>query len=188
MIRIALVGEIASGKTFAATCFKYPIFNADKEVKKIYRNNRSCFIKLHKKFPKNIKKFPIEKSEIKEIVNNKNIRTLSKIVHPFVRIELNRFLKKNQNNKYVVLDIPLLIENKLFKKSDILIGIKTSKKKIIERLKKRGNFDKKLIKILKTQQLDISRKLKLCNFVIENNSHKNNILKQIKIIKKTLNA
>ena len=188
MIRIALVGEIASGKTFVARCFKYPIFSADKEVKKIYRSNRNCFIKLHKKFPKNIKKFPIEKSEIKEIVNNKNIRTLSKTVHPYVRIELNKYLKKNKKNKYVVLDIPLLIENKLFKKSDILIGIKTSKKKIIERLKKRGNFDKKLIKILKKQQLDISRKLKLCNFIIENNSHKNNILKQIKIIKKTLNA
>ena len=66
--------------------------------------------------------------------------------------------------------------------------LKLQKKKIIERLKKRGNFDKKLIKILKKQQLDISRKLKLCNFIIENNSHKNNILKQIKIIKKTLNA
>tara|TARA_B100000073_G_C23461773_1_gene463698 strand:- start:206 stop:442 length:237 start_codon:yes stop_codon:yes gene_type:complete len=36
MIRIALVGEIASGKTFVAKCFKYPMFNADKEVKKIY--------------------------------------------------------------------------------------------------------------------------------------------------------
>ena len=66
--------------------------------------------------------------------------------------------------------------------------LKPRKKKIIERLKKRGNFDKKLIKILKKQQLNISRKFKLCNFIIENNSHKNNILKQIKIIKKTLNA
>ena len=42
MIRIALVGEIASGKTFAAKCFKYPFFNADKEVKKIYKNNRQA--------------------------------------------------------------------------------------------------------------------------------------------------
>ena len=187
MIRIALVGEIASGKTFAAKCFKYPVFNADKEVKKIYKNNRQCFKKLKKKFPKKIKNFPIKKSEIKKIVNIKNIKTLSKIVHPFVRIELKKFLKKNKKNKYIVLDIPLLIENKLFKKSDILIGVKKSKKKITKRLKKRGNFNKKLLNILKTQQLDIGKKFKLCNFIIENNSHKNNILKQIQGIKKTLN-
>ena len=35
MIRIALIGEIGSGKTFAAKMFKYPMFNADKEVKNI---------------------------------------------------------------------------------------------------------------------------------------------------------
>ncbi len=57
MIRIALVGEIASGKTFAAKCFKYPVFNADKEVKKIYKNNRQCFKKLKKKISKKNKKF-----------------------------------------------------------------------------------------------------------------------------------
>ena len=37
MIRIALVGEIASGKTFVAKCFGHPIFNADEEVKKFIK-------------------------------------------------------------------------------------------------------------------------------------------------------
>ena len=49
MIRIALVGEIASGKTFIAKCFRLPMFNADREVQKIYKNNRNCFKKLKKK-------------------------------------------------------------------------------------------------------------------------------------------
>tara|TARA_B100001287_G_C22575298_1_gene478300 strand:- start:143 stop:334 length:192 start_codon:yes stop_codon:yes gene_type:complete len=48
MIRICLVGEIASGKTYVANCFGYPIFNADKEVIKIYKKNRKCFNKLKK--------------------------------------------------------------------------------------------------------------------------------------------
>ena len=187
MIRIGIIVDIGSGKSFVAKQFGFPIFNADKEVKKIYRNNRQCFEKLNKKFPKKIKNFPIKKSEIKEVVSNKNIKTVSKIVHPYVRTELNKFLKKNKKEKWVVLDIPLLIENKLFKKSDILIGIKTSKKTIIKRLKKRGNFNKKLVNFLNAQQLNINKKLKLCNFIIENNSHKNNILKQIKGIKQTLN-
>ncbi len=46
---------------------------------------------------------------------------------------------------------------------------------------------KKIIEILKSQQLNINKKLKVCDFIIENNSHRNNILRQIKIIKKKLN-
>ena len=187
MIRIALVGEIASGKTFISKCFGLPTFNADKEVKKIYRENKKCFKRLNKKFPKNIKHFPIKKFEIKQILNKSNIKIISKIVHPFVRINLKEFEKKNKNKKFVILDIPLLIENKLYRKSDILVGVKTSKKIIIKRLKQRGDYNKKIIDILRTQQLNIKRKLKLCDFIIENNSHKNNILKKIKIIKKKLN-
>tara|TARA_Y100000022_G_scaffold200385_1_gene215636 strand:+ start:492 stop:1058 length:567 start_codon:yes stop_codon:yes gene_type:complete len=187
MIRIALVGEIASGKTFVAKCFRLPSFNADLEVKKIYKTNKHCFIKLNRKFPNNIKHYPIKKSEIKQILNKSNIKRLSKIVHPYVRFNLKKFERKHSKKKFIVLDIPLLIENKLYKKSDILIGVKTPKKIIIKRLKQRGNYNKKILGILRTQQLDVKRKFKLCDFIIENNSDKNNILKQIKIIKKKLN-
>lgn len=187
MIRIALVGEIASGKTFISKCFRLPNFNADLEVKKIYKNNRECFKKLNKKFPNNIKHYPVKKSEIKKILSKSNIKTLSRIVHPYVRMNLKKFEFKNRNKKFIILDIPLLIENKLYKKSDILIGVKTPKKIIIKRLKQRGNYNKKILGILRTQQLDVKRKFKLCDFIIENNSDKNNILKQIKIIKKKLN-
>ena len=63
MIRIALVGEIASGKTFISKCFGLPTFNADKEVKKIYNNDRACFLKLRKKLPKFVNSFPIKKKK-----------------------------------------------------------------------------------------------------------------------------
>ena len=188
MIRIALVGEIASGKTFISRCFRLPTFNADQEVKKIYKKNKNCFKKLNKKFPNNIKHYPIKKSEIKKILNKSNIKVLSKIVHPYVRLNLKKFERKNLNKKFIVLDIPLLIENKLFRKSDILIGVKTSKKIIINRLKQRGNYNKKIFDILRSQQLNIKKKLKLCHFIIENNSDRNSILKQANRIKKKINA
>ena len=94
MIRIGLIGEIGSGKTYVSKRFGYPIFNADQEVKKIYKTNKQCFRKLKKKFPNQIKNFPIIKSQIKEIINKKNIKVLSKIVHPYVRSNLKKFLKK----------------------------------------------------------------------------------------------
>ena len=42
MIRIAVVGEIGSGKSHVAKQFGYPVFNADYEVKKLYKKNRKC--------------------------------------------------------------------------------------------------------------------------------------------------
>ena len=188
MIKIAILGDIGSGKTYVAGLFGFPVFNADKEVIKIYKKNKNCFKKLNKKFPNNIKHYPIKKSEIKKILNKSNIKVLSKIVHPYVRLNLKKFERKNLNKKFIVLDIPLLIENKLFRRSDILIGVKTSKKIIINRLKQRGNYNKKIFDILRTQQLNIKKKLKLCDFIIENNSGRNSILKQINQIKKKINA
>ena len=187
MIRIAVVGEIGSGKTYVDKCFRYPKFNADEDVKKIYHNNNSCFNKLKKKFPKYINKSSTIKSDLKKILNKKNLNVVSKIVHPYVRINLKKFIKKNRKKKFVMLDIPLLIENKLYNKSDILIYVKTSQKNIIQRLKNRGGYNKKVLNILKSQQLSKNKKKILCDFTIENNSSLNNVVKQIKKIKKIIN-
>ena len=187
MIRIALIGEIASGKTFVAKCFRYPTFNADYEVKKIYKNNKNCFKKLNKAFPANIKNFPIRKSEVRSILNNNNVKILGKIVHPYVRLSLKKFLKKHNRSKFVVLDIPLLIENKLNKKNDILIYVKTQKKIILKRLKKRDNYSKRVHSILKSKQFNINKKSRMCDYIILNNLDKKNVLQQIKKIKDVLN-
>ena len=48
MIRIAVVGDICSGKTYIAKQFGYPVFNADEEVAKLYKKDRKCFNKLKK--------------------------------------------------------------------------------------------------------------------------------------------
>ena len=71
MIKIGILGDIGSGKSFVSKQFGLPIFNADKEVKNIYNNDRSCFIKLRKKLPKFINSFPIKKKNlIKAILSN----------------------------------------------------------------------------------------------------------------------
>mgnify|MGYP001456677566 FL=1 len=86
-----------------------------------------------------------------------------------------------------MLDIPLLIENKLYKKSDILIYVKTPQKKIVQRLKDRGGYDPEVLKILKSKQLSKNKKKILSDFTIENDSSLNNVIKQIKKIKKNIN-
>ena len=134
MIRIGIVGDIGSGKSYIAKKFGYPIFNADVEVAKIYKRNRNCYKKLKKKLPKYIVSCPIKKNEVFRAIlaNKNNIKKIIKIVHPEVRTAMKKFLKKNKKKKIVVLDIPLLLENKINKKNDILIFVEAKKKKLIK--------------------------------------------------------
>ena len=64
MIRIGIVGDIGSGKSYVAKLFGYPVFNADNEVSKIYKKNRKFYKKIKKKLPKHITTFPLKKEEI----------------------------------------------------------------------------------------------------------------------------
>ena len=92
---------------------------------------------------------------------------------------MNNFVKKNRNKKFVILDIPLLIENKLNKKNDILIFVDAKRKEINKRLKKRNNDS---VKILKNFQLPVELKKKKADFIIKNNFRSNSIKKNVKTI------
>ena len=186
--KIGILGDIGSGKSFIANQFGCPVFNADKEVSKIYKKNKFCFKKLKKKLPKYIKSYPLNKTELSNAIlaNNKNLRKIVKVVHPVVRKKLNIFLKKNIKKKMVVLDIPLLIENKLNKKNDILVFIDSKKKEINPRLKKKINYNKKLIENFRKIQKPLSFKKKLSTYVIKNNFKLLTIKKRIKLIKQDI--
>ena len=188
MIRIGVLGGIGSGKSFIAKLFKQPVFNADQEVKIIYKTNRECFKNLKKKIPNFIKSFPIKKIELINAIkkDKKNLSKISLIVHPLVRKKMKIFLRRNQNKRMVILDIPLLIENKLNKKNDILLFIKSNKKNVLKRLKKRPNFDKNILKNLKDNQSNLLKKRKLANYIVDNNFSQNIMKKKIKLLKKKI--
>ena len=162
MIRIAVVGDIGSGKSFISNLFKQPVFNADLEVADIYKKDKSCFAKIKKTIPNYFSKFPLKKIDlINSIVADKNnLKKISNIVHPIVRKRLNYFLKKNKNKKIVILDIPLYFENKLNKKGDIVVYIDAKKKQISNQLKKRNNFDLSFVNQLRSLQYSLKYKKK----------------------------
>ena len=188
MIKIGILGEIGSGKSYVAQNFGYPVFNADEEVAKLYQKNKNIFNNLKIKLPKYIYSFPIKKLEISNAIlsNKNNLNKIVKIVHVEIRKKMNNFLKKNKNKKIVILDIPLLLENKINKKEDILIYVQSKKSSILKRLKKRKNFNQKLLKKFKAIQYSTTYKKKKSNFIIKNNFTKksvsdgiSNILKEI---------
>ena len=185
MIRLAIVGDIGSGKSHVAKQFGYPVFNADAEVSKLYKTSRKCYNKLKIALPNYINSFPVKKNNLSKAIlaNKHNMKKIIKIVHPEIRLRLNNFIKKNKNKKLVVLDIPLLIENKINEKNDILIFVDAKKKEINKRLKKKHNINPKIVKKFKKLQLPVEFKKQKSDFIIKNN-FKNNFTK--KNVKKVL--
>ena len=188
MIRIGILGDIGAGKSFVAKNFGCPIFNADQEVAKLYESNKEIFIKLKKKLPKFIHSFPIDKKEITNAIltNKKNLDIIIKIIHLEIRKELSIFLKENRKEKIVILDIPLLLENKIKNKKDILIFVESKKTQILKRLKKRKNYNEILLKKFKNIQLPVSYKKKKSQFIIRNDFTKKIVIIRIKSILKKL--
>ena len=188
MIRIGILGDIGSGKSYVASKFGYPVFNADYEVAQLYQQNKKIFIKLKKTLPKYFHSFPIKKEEISNVIlaNKNNLNKIVKIVHAEVRTRMNLFLKKNKNKKIVILDIPLLLENKINKKEDILVFVQSKKSEIVKRLKKRKNFNQKLLKKFKSIQYSTNYKKKKSDYIIKNNFTKKSIKDGIRNILKEI--
>jgi dephospho-CoA kinase len=188
MIKIGILGDIGSGKSYVAQKFGYPVFNADYEVAKLYQLNKKIFNQLKKSLPKYIFSFPIEKKEISNsiLANKKNLEKIVKIVHKEIRKKMNIFLKKHKNKKIVILDIPLLLENKINKKEDILVFIQSKQSDILKKLRKRKNYNQKLLKKFKNIQYPSKYKKKKSDFIIKNDFTKKSVNDGIKKILKEI--
>tara|TARA_Y100000591_G_scaffold310973_1_gene313841 strand:+ start:2543 stop:3109 length:567 start_codon:yes stop_codon:yes gene_type:complete len=180
MIKVGITGSLASGKTTASKILsegKGPLFSADVVVQKLYRKNNfkkkiSKIFKLKKS--SNIKKLVREK--IKE--DKSNIKRLEKIIHPLVRKEMRKFIKKNTKKKFIFLEVPLLIESNLMKIFDIIFYIKAKKLIRLKRFRLKGGKST-FFNILNIKQLSDAKKIKHCEHVVSND-------KNIKILKKNL--
>ena len=96
-------------------------------------------------------------------------------------------MRKNKDKKIIILDVPLLLENKINKKKDILIFVQARKKETLKRLRKRKNFNQALLKKFQNIQLPLDYKKKKSQFVIKNNFTKRTVKNDIRdILKKIL--
>ena len=186
MVRVGIIGSVGSGKSFVANIFKelnFNIFSADNEVNNIYKKDKSVNKKISRFFKLKLYNGRIDKQELRNALkkNPKKFSFLNKIIHPIVRKKLVLFLSKFKKNRLVVLDIPLLVENKMFNFVDIFILIKTRSNSFNARIKKRKNLDKHFLNILKKQQRSEKIKEGYADFVIYNSS-KNKVKLQVKNI------
>ena len=180
MKKIGITGSLASGKTTASKLLslgKGPLFSADRVVKELY--SKSYFNKIIRK------KFNIRTTKnIKKILKNKilkdrsNIKKLERLIHPLVRKEMVKFLKKYKKKKLIFLEIPLLIESKLMKNFDVIFYIKSKKSLRLKRFILKGG-NKELFRIFNNKQLKDEKKINFCDHVVTNE-------KSITVLKKNL--
>ena len=186
MVRVGILGSVGSGKTFIANIFKelsFNIFSADNEVANIYKNNKIVNKKIAKFFKLKLYKGKINKQDLRDSLkkNPKKFKFLNKTIHPIVRKRLAIFLSRFKKNKLVVLDVPLLVENKMLNFVDILVLVKTRSNSFLSRIKKRKNLDKQFLNILRKQQASEKIKKSYADFIIYNSS-KNKVKLQVKNI------
>ncbi len=186
MIKVGILGSVGSGKSFVANIFKelgFNIFSADQVVSQIYERNKNINKKISIFFKLKLNRGKINKNELRDTLkkNPKKFKYLNKIIHPIVRKKLILFLSKYKKTKLVVLDIPLLIENKMFSFVDIFIFVKTKPNIFKIRIKKRKNLDKQFLKLLENQQADEKIKKGYADFTVDN-STKDKVKLQVKKI------
>jgi dephospho-CoA kinase len=186
MIKVGILGSVGSGKSFVANIFKelgFNIFSADQVVSQIYERNKNINKKISIFFKLKLNRGKINKNELRDTLkkNPKKFKYLNKIIHPIVRKKLILFLSKYKKTKLVVLDIPLLIENKMFNFVDIFIFVKTKPNIFKIRIKKRRNLDKQFLKLLEKQQADEKIKKSYADFTVDN-STKDKVKLQVKKI------
>jgi len=192
---VGITGGIGSGKTTLSSHLKklgYLVHESDVVVSEIYTKPKKKFLSfIKKKISKDaVNHNTINKTEIADVIfNNKAIKKLLETyIHKEVQNSRDAFIKKNKNNKnkLIFADIPLLFENKLEKDFDLVVCIISSEKKRTKRVLENKKFSKEnLNKILKAQITDKERK-KRSQIIINNNKTKKDFIFSVEKVLKGL--
>ena len=190
MYKIGITGSIGTGKTTIAKIFAFfniPIFDADKEIKKIL--STTVIVKQLKSiWPSVVKKNHVDKLKLRTIIfsNKKEKKKLEQLLYPYLEIELKRFENIYYNEEILVYDVPLIYETKSEKKYDLIIlahcNVKTQK----ERVLKRDKISNLLFEKIVASQLSFCDKINFKPYVINTNNRLIILIKVFLLLIKTL--
>lgn len=185
---VGLTGGVATGKSTVSSFFKkdgFNLINADFLVHNIYKEKESLdFIK--KAFPTAVLEGAIDFKILRKLFfeNKKNQQQIESFIYQ--RLE-EAFLKESKNLKHLIIyDVPLLFERDLADKVDISICVYCSENNQLKRLQERDKIDENLAKSIIQSQMNIEKKRKLSNFVINNDNSPNDTMEEFIKLKKLL--
>lgn len=182
---IGLTGGIAVGKSFVANCFKEfgaALFDADSVVHQLYKVNKNIISYAEEKFPGVVANDEIDRKVLSKyfLAYDENWKQFQSLVHSAVRNELEIFIAQEKENdrKFLVLDIPLLLETRFRLYCDFIVFIHADSAVQAQRLSER-NMDKEKLDLMSSIQLPIEEKRQMSDFIIDTSA---NVFSQVKDI------
>lgn len=173
MIRIALVGNIASGKSTVQNFLisrGYPVLDTDDTAHKLLED--SLDVKNVFKDYDVFENGAISRVKLGQLIfSNKEMKTrLENILHPLIRKEIENFFNLNQDKTSVFVAIPLLFEASMEDLFDKVLFVYTDDEIRLERLMKRNNYTREYAQIRMNSQISQDEKINKADYVIYNNS------------------
>jgi dephospho-CoA kinase len=175
MLKIGITGGIGSGKSTVCKVFELlgiPVYYSDWEAKNIQETDVEVKTAIGKEFGKNILTTAgtIDRTRLAAIVFNDKtkLQKLNNIVHPAVAKHFDNWVTSNQTANYVLKEAAILFESGAYKTVDKIISIIAPIEMRINRIERRDNISKDLVKQRMIHQMSDEEKIKRSDFVIYN--------------------
>lgn len=189
-IVLGVTGTFGSGKSTVAGIFGKmgaSVIDADDLARKCIYPGSRLYKKIVSVFGAGIlaKNRQIDRAKLAESVfNNRDLlHKLNSVIHPEVIRNIKKEIKASKS-KIVILDAPLLIEAGLRNMVDKLIVVKISRDLQIKRIQKKLSIGKaQILKRIKCQ-MPQKEKVRLADFVIDNNGTLRETKRQVSQIRR----
>ena len=172
LIKIGLTGCIGMGKSTTLKMFEDEgvlTWSADEAVSRLYAKDGKAVLKVQALTPESVVNNSVSREKLREQVKNRPeiLLSLELIVNPLIKTDRENFLRSNSQKKAVVLDLPLLFENKMELEFDIIVVVSAPARVQKERVLSRNTMDIKLLNIIKSKQISDEEKKSRADFVFE---------------------
>ena len=175
LIKIGLTGCIGMGKSTTLKMFEDEgvlTWSADEAVSRLYAKDGKAVLKVQALTPESVVNDSVSRENLREQVKNRPeiLLSLELIVNPLIKTDRENFLRSNSQKKAVVLDLPLLFENKMELEFDKIVVVSAPARVQEERVLSRNTMDIKLLNIIKSKQISDEEKKSRADFVFETTS------------------
>lgn len=193
---IGITGKTGSGKSTAASYLNSRlqdsmILDADRIAKDVYRENKNVVGKLRFCFGEDIADCDdkVDYKKLGSIVfaDCSKMEKLDEIMLPLIEEKVKEYiLKNNSKSGYMIIDAAILFKSKIYKYCNKIILVKSDLKNRRKRLKNKNNSlsESDLEDRLKNQKIIIIGKK--IDFIIENNSKKEDLYEKLEKVIKSL--
>jgi dephospho-CoA kinase len=190
MLKIGITGGIGSGKTTVARVFEVlgiPVYNADQAAKRLMNEDAALKEKIKQEFGNDVYKYEkLDNKYLAQIVfsSEEKLDLLNSIVHPATINDANAWMLK-QSTPYTLKEAALLFESGAAELLDYVIGVMAPAPLRVQRVMQRDNSSREEVMARMNKQMDEEIKMKLCNFII-NNDEQQLLIPQVLALHETI--